>query len=284
MKTKWRDILKDKTQFPDDFKVDMGNGNVMSLGDLRADDVESHGAVSATLTAREQELNTRAETLRKADSAVQNMFAKYLEVTGLSAEEALAGKTPTKREISASADLDEKDPILGKFVSALNEIKNKVGAMETNFQTTQKNVLAPMLSTYLDDYYQDRFNDKIAPKLPKSAKDKIKFEDVMKHAETQGYKDARGRLDLDKATRDLTYDFRVEEAAEERAQERVKKLREEETMGAMGKPGATGNNPRTRVTQDFKNPKTGRTISLEEAMSKAYQDASIWTGAPAWAN
>lgn len=284
MKTKWRDILSDAKSFPDDFKVDLGNGNVMSLGDLRSDDKESHGAVTASLSAKEKEVNDRAEQLKKADAAVMAMFDNYLKVTGLSADEALAGKEPVTRKIVASnTDLDPNDPIVGKLVSALNGLKEEMGTIKGSIATQRDQVLKPMLSTYLDDYYQDRWNDKIEPGLPKAAKGKVDFDAAMKHAEKEGYKDSRGRLDLNKAARDLTYDYRIDEEADKRATDRVKKLRDEETVAAMGRPGTVGANRGGKVQQQFKTEK-GRTKSLEEAMEMARQDVDIWTGGASTGN
>lgn len=277
MKTKWKQILEDKNSFADDMKIDMGNGNVMSLGDLRADDIESKGAVTASLTAKERQLAEEKQQLERASVQVTTLFQQYLDITGLTPEEAIAGKKPVSvKTVAANTELDANDPIVGKLVGVINSLKDEVGTIKGTLSSHQEKILKPMLSTYLDDYYQDRWNDKLEPGLPKAAKGKIEFEQVMKHAEKEGYKDSRGRLDLNKAVRDLTYDYRVDEAATSRAQEQVKKMRDEETVAAMGKPGTIGPG-RNSTPKQFKNEK-GRTINLDQALEMARQDADIWTG------
>lgn len=273
---KWAEILEDSSSFANDMKIDLGNGITKTLGELRAEDKESKGAITASFTAKERQLAEEKQQLERASLQVTSLFQQYLDATGLSPEEALAGKGAQKKEVAKNLELDPNDPIVGKFVTALNEVKNEIGSIKGTLSQHQEKVLKPMLSTYLDDYYQDRWNDKLEPSLPKAAKGKIVFDDVMKHAEKEGYKDARGRLDLNKAVRDLTYDYRVEEAAQARAQEEVKKLRDQETVAAMGKPGTIGPGRNTTPKQ-FKNEK-GRTVSLDQALEMARHDADIWTG------
>lgn len=274
---KFREILEDSKSFADDIKIDLGNGVTKSLGELRAEDKESQGAVTAQLTAKERQLAEEKKQLELASANVTQMFQQYLEATGMSAEEALSGKKAvTRKQVAENADLDPNDPIVGKLVTAINSIKDEVGTIKGALSTQQEKVLKPILSTYLDDFYNDRWHDKIEPSLPKSAKGKISFEDAMKYAEKEGYKDQRGRLDLNKAARDLTLEYRIDEEAEKRANDRVKKLRDEDTLAAQTRPGHGGPSPRAGAPSQFKTEK-GKTKTIEQALEMARQDVDIWT-------
>ncbi len=275
MSRKWSEILEDASSFANDMKIDLGNGITKTLGELRAEDKESKGQITASFTAKERQLAEEKQQLERASMQVTSLFQQYLDATGLSPEEALAGKV-TKKQVAANADLDPNDPVVGKLVQTIQSLQSEVGTLKGTLTSHQEKVLKPMLSTYLDDYYQDRWNDKLEPGLPKSAKGKIAFKDVIEHAEKEGYKDGRGRLDLNKAVRDLTYDYRVKEDSQRLAQEEVKRIQDEQTVAAMGKPGTIGPGRNTTPKQ-FKNEK-GKTVSLDQALEMARQDADIWTG------
>jgi hypothetical protein len=275
---KWKDILADKNTYPDDFVITTKDGETFNLGAAREYDREHEGELTQRLTAKEQALAKEKLELEKASTGVYEMFNKYLELTGLTAEEALAGKKPlSKRAAAENAELDENDPLVGSMVKEVNKLKAEIKAMGTQMSDAREKILKPMLGTYLDDYYHDRWEDRIAPKLPEKAKDKIKLEDVMKYAEKEGLKDSKGRLNLDRAASEMTSEYRQDEWREQERTKIRKQLEEESLTASMPKPGGGPNSsPRKEVAKNFRDDK-GRTKTFDQVLQDAANDADLWS-------
>jgi hypothetical protein len=273
----WAEILSNSQDFPDDFVITTKDGETFKLGDARSYDKETKGALTQQLTAKEQALSKEKLELEKASNGVYEMFNKYLELTGLTAEEALAGKKPlTKKAAAIATDLDENDPLVGSLVKEVNSLKSELKTLGGSMAEAREKILKPMLGTYLDDYYHDRWEDRIEPNLPKAAKDKIKLDDVMKHAEKEGYKDSKGRLNLQKAAEDMTASYRQDEWREGERKKIRKEIEDAQVMDV--RPGGSGVNstPRSTTPKNFKDEK-GRTKSFEQVLADAAQDHDLWS-------
>ena len=272
---KWKEILADRSTYPDDFTISLKDGSTVTLAQMRAEDAETEGALTAKLTAREQDLATRESQLGKASKGVMEMFENYLNLTGLTAEEALAGKKPTVKAAAAATGLDENDPLLGEMVKTVKGLQSELAATKAELINQRDKVLKPVLSTYLNDYYQDRWEDKIEPGLPKAAKGKVTFDQVMKHAEDNGYKDKQGRLNLLKAASDLTADYSTQEWRETEREKIRKEVENELTMAASQRPGAPGARP--TVAKNFLDDK-GHTKTFDQVLQDAAADTDLWQG------
>lgn len=270
-------MIADKTTYPDTFSFKLPDGTDVTIGDLRADLSEHDGELTASVAEKMTELETRKTQLVNAEKEVLGYWDNYLKLTGLTAEEALAGKKPkTAAAVSDETGLDESDPIVGQMVKIVNGLKAEVDGLKGKFSTTEQNVLKPMLNTYLDDYYSDRFEDRILPKLPEKAREKVTLESVLAHAQKEGYKDSKGRLNLDRAAKDLAEPFTLELTRAQIREEERKNLRNEMAMESMDRPGSRNslNNPRNGTPKSFKNEK-GQTKSFDEALQMAMSDDEI---------
>jgi len=271
MAKKWAEILKDSQSYPDDFTVALKDGQTMTLADMRSYDKENEGALTSRLTAREKELEKREKTVNDASITLGGVVEKVATASGLTVDELLAGKTPTKRQVAAATDLDENDPLVGTVVKQMKAMQAKIDAQEQQIGSLRKDALGPMLNTYLDDFYESRW-EKISPSMPKGAK--VERQQAMEYAQKNGLKDAKGRLDLDKAVRDLTFDDRVQEAAEKKAAEISKKNDDARILASVPKPG--GNlGAKIRTDKSLTNEK-GITKNFDEMLVDATNDIEMW--------
>lgn len=272
---KWKDLLSDKSLYPDDFTVVVrrdGKEESLSLGEMRAYDAESKGALTADLTRREQDIQKREKNVNDASVQLATVIEKTAFAAGLSVDELLAGKAPTKRAVADAADLDENDPLVGTLVKEIKSLRTELQSTKADVERTRKDALGPMLTTYLEDYYESKW-EKLEPTLPKGAT--VTRDQAIKYANDNGYKDARGRLDLSKAVKDLTYDARVEVEAEKRAADMRKKLDDERVLAAAPKPSGTHINVKT--DKSLLNAK-GRTKDFDEVLTDALADTDLWRG------
>jgi hypothetical protein len=130
MAKKWAEILKDSQSYPDDFTVALKDGQTMTLADMRSYDKENEGALTSRLTAREKELEKREKTVNDASITLGGVVEKVATASGLTVDELLAGKTPTKRQVAAATDLDENDPLVGTVVKQMKAMQAKIDAQE----------------------------------------------------------------------------------------------------------------------------------------------------------
>lgn len=269
-------LLADKEKYGDDFSFTLPDGTPVKLGELRADMVERDGEFTAAVDARMTAAETKAAEADRAEQNVLGLWQNYLKVTGLTADEALAGKAPkTISAVAKETDLDESDPIVGALVKTINSLKEEMKGIQTKFSTTEQNVLKPMLGTYLEDFYSDQFEDRILPSLPEKAKEKVTYEAVLAHAQKEGYKDAKGRLNLKRAAKDLAEPFEKEVLRSTMRKEVEKEVRDEMAMASMDRPGSrAASSPRNGTPKSFKNEK-GQTKSIDEALQMAMNDDDI---------
>lgn len=268
-------MIADKSLYPDDFSFILGDGTAVKLGDLRSDLTEHDGELTAAVDARMTAAELKSQEVIRAEQNVLGLWQNYLKATGLTADEALSGKKP--KTISAVADetgLDETDPIVGTLVKTINALKSDIDGIKGQFTSTKDSVLKPMLATYLEDYYSDQFEDRILPSLPEKAKEKVTLKAALEHAEKEGYKDSKGRLNLKRAAKDLAEPFTMELERDKIRAEESKKLRDEMAMGSMERPGGHSSSPRNGTPKSFKNEK-GVTKSFDEVLQDAMSDDSI---------
>lgn len=269
---KWKEILADKS-LPDDFVIASKDGSTSwSLGELRAQDAESEGAVSRRLT----EIEKREKTLSDAAVGMTAMLEKVSAATGLSTDDLLNGKMPTRREVAASADLDENDPLVGKLVRELKAARAETAAVAAKAEELRKNALGPMLNTYLEDYYETRWEDKIAPSLPEGAN--LDLKKAMDYANENGLKDRKGRLDLVRAAKELTYDQRVQAEAKKQADAIVKKREDEAVLASVPRPNSLGQRVKTDKTLQKQVGSRFETKNFDDVLNDALADTDMWRG------
>ena len=269
---KWKEILSDKSTFPDDFTVSLKDGQVLTIGEMRAYDVEHEGAMTAHLTAKEQEIAKREKQVSDASIGLGQVVERVAAASGLTPEELLQGKAPTKKQVAQATELDEADPLVGTVVKEIRKLQARIDEVATGVEKTRKDALGPMLTTYLEDYYEGKW-DKLEPTLPKGAT--VTRAQALEYAQNNGYKDTRGRLDLAKAVKDLTYDARVQAEAEKRVADLRKKDDDQRVLAAAPKPSGTHIN--VKPDKSLTNEK-GQVKSLDEVMNDAFNDVEMWRG------
>jgi hypothetical protein len=270
---KWKEILANRQAFPDDFVISVKNGDKtesLTLGAMRTEDAETNGELTRALTAKEQDIQKREKDVTNASKGIATMLENLSAKTGLSYEELIEGKAPTKKEVAKGAELDENDPLVGALVKELKAVRAELSSTKEEIGNVKKSALGPMLNTYLEDYYESTW-EKIEPSLPKGAK--ATRADALKYAQDNGLKDAKGRLDLRKAVRDLTYEDRINAEAEKRVADLRKKDEDARTLASVPRPAGTHINVKTdRSLLDAK----GRTKSFDDMLSEAAADTEMW--------
>jgi hypothetical protein len=275
MPKKWKEILTDPATYADDFVVTLKDGQTMSLGEMRAYDAETRGELTKNLTAKEKEIATREKNVNDASIQVSGLIEKTAASAGLSVEELLAGKQPTKRELAAATDLDESDPLLGKLVKELKGLRDEMKSTRSEIDTVKKNALGPILNTYLEDYYESKW-EKVSTTLPKGSK--LELKEAVEYANKNGLKDARGRLDLSKAARDLTFDERVKEEASKQVADLRKRDADERTLSAVQRPSSLGQKTHTDPTLQKKVGARLETKNFDDVLNDALGDTDLWRG------
>jgi hypothetical protein len=270
MPKQWKDILTDAATYPDDFTISLKDGSTMTLGDMRSYDKEHEGELTRTLTAREQDVVKRERDLSTATNNLGVLIEKTAERAGLTIEEFMAGRAPTKRQVAAAADLDENDPLVGSLVKEMKGMQAKFDAQETAIASLRKDALGPMLNTYLEDFYESRW-EKLSPSLPKDSK--VTRDQALKYAMENSYKDSHGRLDLSKAIKDLTYDDRVQADAHKIAADLRKKDDDARALAVAPRPASLGQ--KIKTDKSLLNEK-GRTKNFDEVLNDATNDVDLW--------
>ena len=270
---KWAELLANKQLYPDDFVVSYKSGDkteTMTLGQMRTEDTESRGALTAELTRKEQDILKREKDVTNASKGIATMLENLSAKTGLSYEELIEGKAPTKKEVAKGAELDENDPLVGALVKEIKGLRTELTATRGEVENVKKSALGPMLNTYLEDYYESTW-EKIEPSLPKGAK--ATRADALKYAQDKGLKDAKGRLDLREAVKALTYEDRINAEAEKRVADLRKKDDDARTLASVPRPAGTHINVKTdRSLLDAK----GRTKSFDDMLTEAAADTEMW--------
>ena len=264
----WKDILSDPA-IPDDFSLSV-NGETMTLGSMREYERESKGALSQQLTARETEMAKREKFVNDASIGIATMLERIGQATGLSTDELLQGKMPTRREVARSAELDENDPLVGGLVKEIKSLRAEVQAGKGQYEDLRKNALGPMLNTYLDDYYELQW-ERLHGQVPEGFE--LSRDKALEHASKAGYKDSKGRWDLSKAIKDLTYDARVKVEAKKLAADERKKMESEFAMRSAPKPSQLGQ--RIKPDKGLLNAK-GQVKSFDEVLNDAVGDVDMW--------
>lgn len=245
----------------------------MTLADMRAYDREHEGELTSRLTAREQELTKREKTVNDASVQLSTVIEKTAERAGLTVEELLQGKAPvTKKSVASSSDLDEDDPLVGKVVKEIKALRQELATTKGEIDTVRKSALGPMLNTYLEDYYESKW-EKVSPTLPKGAK--VTRDEALKYAQENKLVDSRGRFDLSKAAKDLTFEDRINEEADKRAAAIAKKNADQQVLANAPKPSGTHIN--VKPDKSILNEK-GRVKSLDDVMNDAFNDVELWRG------
>jgi hypothetical protein len=279
---RWKEILAD-SKIADDFVISLGDGTSRTMGEIRAEDRESEGALSRKWTQQEEALRQREAQLGAAEIELMQRVDGYAKRQGISVEDFIMGKgnpasslptAPSRRDVAAQTGLDENDPLVGEVVKQLKALTARLDKTDQELLTQRDKILKPITATYLNDYYELQW-ERTKNTLPKKAQEKLTYDDALKHAERRGLKDRAGRLDVAAAAQDLASPFVQDEWRDQERAKLRKELKDEAFASSLPKPGQTG--PRGGVPKSFKDEK-GRTKSFDQVLNDAAQDAELWRG------
>jgi hypothetical protein len=282
-KIDFKKLLNDKTAYADDMVISIGDATV-SIGDLREANAESEGQLLKDLEARTKELDTREGKLASAQAQLVDMYEALAEQTGVdpldAAERGTLGDRKGKggkggrsaqrtAELLEDAGLDENDPLLRPVVAQLKALEARVDGVSKSEVGGLKKAMGLMLQTYLDDHYALQF-ERLKGDVPKKAKD-VTLEKVIQYATTQKLVDQKGRLNIDRALKEMTEPFRLEATIAEAEERGRQKAMDEVRMGSLPRPGMSGQKHQKPPKND-----DGSTKSIEQVMMDALEDPEIF--------
>jgi hypothetical protein len=255
-------VFRDKTKYPDDFKLKMGDEEI-ELGVLRAYNEQAGGDLVKELKAQQTALNADREKVNKAADEVANLYVAVQE------EKTKLAKTPTSAS-DPYAEL-ESDPLVGGMAKLLRQqaadnaaatkaINEKLGLLEKN----QAQIGVTYLNERANADFRSLEND---PDFKDSG---VTVNSLYQDAVKRGLKDANGIPDVRAAYRQATEDKRVARLVKEAEERGAQKFQEDQKMqNLLPKPGF-GPRPTGAEIPAYKD--------INGALSAALKDPGIWTG------
>lgn len=241
MPKSWKEVLEDSKAFPNDLSVPVAEGVSLTMGELRAIEVE-----------RRKQLDEQAGVLDRAANAIAKLY-EDAEKARASAPTPTPTPTPTP-----SADL-ENDPLFAPVFKQMKSIDERVTQTLGKFDK-----LPSTIESLVKIYEQDRMNNTFQS-LPDRPAD-LTVEQLAQYAIDNGIKDKVNRLDLRRA-----YDaYRAPELARQREEAKFN-----EGVETGKKTAAIESAPKPRFikpTNDGTKPSYG---SVREAMGAMRADPKI---------
>lgn len=262
---KWKQLLADKS-IANDVQITIGTQN-FTVGELRAAEVESEGALSTKLQERETHLN---EQQRLQENAVNN-FAKILETvsqkTGLGIDQLISNDLSNARPVTAQPAPDNDFWNKDEY----KPIKAKLDPMEQQLNRLTK-TLSDVLKVYMNDHAEQEFSRYQMPELPTGSAP-ITLEKALGFAMQNKYVDGVGRPNVRKALDEMTQPFRQKKSEEQIRTEAFEEGKKAAQMAQFAEPsnGAGG-------IQFDSSPAKGNSKdipSIKDVLDKAWQDQSI---------
>lgn len=288
----FKDVLKDKVNYPDTLAFQLGNGIQLTLGQFRS----MSASDQAEITRRETELTTRQaaitadqERVRQSQMTTANLYTSLTqaleaikngkfetlpsEVKALFSGSPVAAPTPTNDPYAALANL-ERDSLIGPVVNVIKLVREEaVKAQREAAQVVE--IQKTMATNYLNGVLEDRY-DRL---VPADKQDKITIASLIQSAVANKQFSADGAPNIKWAYKNATagdtqaaHDASVAEAA-------VKKYKDDLAAAGggaepifVGQPGAHGldvHNRSGNAPVAFK--------SLDEAFAAAAKDKAIWS-------
>lgn len=255
-------VFRDKTKYPDNFKLKMGDEEI-ELGVLRAYNEQAGGDLVKELKAQQTALNADREKVNKAADEVANLYVAVQEEKGKLA------KTPTNTS-DPYAEL-EADPLVGGLAKLMRQqaadnaaatkaMNEKLGLLEKN--------QAQIGVTYLNERANADF--KSLESHPDFKDSGLDVNTLYQKAVKEGFKDANGIPDVRHAFHIATEDKRIARLTKEAGDAAVTKFQEDQKMqNLLPKPGF-GPRPTGAEVPAYKD--------INGALSAALKDPGIWTG------
>lgn len=276
MAVKIKDILSNKTQFPDDARFTLA-GEEITFGELRRQNDESHGEIERQLDTRQQELDAQKVTQDRATNVLANVLDNVSRVTGLSYDQLVKGQIPENlretvasvtRETRTDSGLALKDdplykPILDGYITPL---QTDMGVV--------KNVLNVSINAFKNYATKLAYIDFMQSE-DKPAGFKAKYEDALQTAANKGYKDENGFPDVSRALREMSGPVAAKadnEKIRQEGYEAGRKSRETEILAQLNQPTTGADGISFESTADGK---PAPTKSIKEKLNEAFNDPSI---------
>ena len=257
-------LFKDTKAFPDDFVIKLGDNDV-TMGDLRAYDVERGGELQAELQRQQAQL---AEDQRKLQTASERVAKTFIDLEREKASLASNGGThqPSAADPMAAYENDQVfGPMLKYVRSVESTISSNLKQQNEKLETLVKSI-GQMGVTYMGDKAASDFKaimQRDDPVRPAN----LTLDTLYKLAVEGRHLDRNNLPDLNAAYDTLTRDARHKHELEQaRADERTKIERERQEAAMLPMPSIGGNRP----------PAEAQPVNLNDAINKASQDRELW--------
>src|SRR5579863_3387161 len=225
-----KDILSN-AKYPDDMVLNLPDGSVVNVGEIRALPVAERQALTS-------QIEQRQNTLGQAELAFAAKFQDAVKVGWIAQDGKIVPpqqqqqvtKQPTIAEIRTAAaaefNIDENDPLLGPVVklvkqeltnrdNTIAELRSKLDALPSQFDSLKTSLTSEIgkvtgvvntsVGRYLNDTYQSDFS-KATKDLPKGVN--VDYETAYKYATEHGLKDKDGFYQISEAVDRLTWNDR----------------------------------------------------------------------------
>src|SRR5262249_33778815 len=113
-----KQLFKNKKDFADDLTIDLGNGATMTLGDLRAYDVEMGGELQAQMQRDRDALEKERGKVSKAAEEVAQLYLKVEEE-----KKALSNHSARQRQEEDPFAALEGDPLAKVLKGFMDEVR-----------------------------------------------------------------------------------------------------------------------------------------------------------------
>jgi hypothetical protein len=276
MAINFKNVIDDKTKFPDDASFTLA-GEQITFGELRRQNTDSRGELEKQLTARAAELDAKDQTQKRAVETLARVLENVSARTGLSYDQLVKGDIPanlrpTVSQITRETRTDnglqlQEDPLYKPlFDSVIAPMGKDVDLVRTG--------LVQAISAYKNDHtLLNWLHFQNSGEKPDGFK--ASYEDVLQHAVNKGYQDNLGFPDISRAAKEMAGPV-VQKADSDKVRkegydEGYKKA-QAEMAGQLGAP-----QPGTGGISFEAAPagKEQRTATIREKLNEAFQDPSI---------
>lgn len=263
-----KDILSN-AKYPDDMVLNLPDGSVVNVGEIRALPVAERQALTA-------QIEQRQNTLGQAELAFAAKFQEAIrsgwmtqdgkvvppQVQQTQQTQQTTQQTTAQLRAAAAAEygLDENDPLLGPVIKemkaqlaqrdqALTELKTKLDALPSQFDSLKSTltdslgkvtgVVNTSVGRYLNDQYQSQFAQ-ATKDLPKGVM--VDYEAAYKYASEHKLQDKDGFLQINEAVDRLTWDKRkaaeLDAAKAELIAKTTRELEEKNKLATLTPPSS----------------------------------------------
>lgn len=284
MKVDLKKLFTDKTAFPDDMEITLGNGATLTAADLRAYDAASGGALKAEMLKQQNELKTRETELNKAALEVANLYASLTNGKVPDGIESIAGvkvpKGAPKGKPEGTTDDDLKnDPYIRPVLEMLEGLKNTIEELKTKELQPLKTQLAGASTAFMNRELQREFSQLPVKEFGDEPPADLSLKGLIEHALKNGLYTEDRLPNISRAFNDKYGSVLVDRRIKAAEQAGIEKGKKEALTTMMPRPNMGGGPPPPPTGVKVVDTKgKNREQIFTEALNNAAKDADLWAG------